>query len=43
VQVLELAELVVAADVRVVGRQGHQEVDEADDDDEAGDRGLESI
>jgi hypothetical protein len=29
--------------VGVVGRQRHQEVDEADDDDEAGDRGLGSI
>ena len=37
-QVLELAELVVAADVSVVGGQRHEEVYEADDDDEAGDR-----
>ena len=39
VEVLEFAELVVAADVGVVGGQRHQEVHEADDDDEAGDGG----
>ena len=37
-QVLKLAELVVAANVSVVGRQSHEEVHEADDDHEAGDR-----
>ena len=37
VEVLELTELVVAADVGVVGGERHQEVNEADDDDEAGD------
>ena len=37
VEVLEFAELVVAADVGVVGGQRHQEVDETDDDNEAGD------
>ena len=38
VQILKFGELVVTAEVRIVGGQRHQEVHEADDDDEAGNR-----
>ena len=38
-EVLQLAELVVAAYVRVVGGERHEKVDEAEDDDEGRERG----
>ena len=38
-EVLQLAKLVVAANVRVVGGERHEKVDEAEDDDEGGERG----